>query len=550
MAMVDIDAINENGSDAEAPEATVDAVALRAKRFDSVQADIDSLQRRFRQIELHRKQAGVSTGHLAEVKMLQLSRLKEISLTARDDLRLETDKQHSMIRHSLGLRIGRMQDEAERYHSKIAHETRKLNDIDKRIDKQRVLLIEQKKAALAALSSRDSVHYMERRLLVDEGKLDSALVKFSEALSQNKAMRESIDDLRRERTTFDSLVHRNELELHETKDELSVMMQKTLQMLEAKERTTKDLAVMKDTAFVELQKIEAEWHELARLLTEDSIQQEAQMMKDMQRAREKRNVKMSDAISGDAAKESKATARLACAENRVRETRHLISERTLHVREQEAAIAKVLQATGIDSIDKIVDAFVRAENSNFHLFSRLSEINAQIEAGEAEAIEMSAQRRALQMKAVSKEQVRRRKALEKIVTGEKTAESRIAEQSAVVKRANKTVALIIKRVTKFMKALSLDSGDPLAPDVKVNEANFEQYLVRMENHTNRLVNRYLQTHDMTDAERVKLVEVRKPAPVQIVAPDGTFGDDDDLDAPDDLYASGGRRAPSSASNAF
>lgn len=502
--------------------------------------------------------------------MLQLSRLKEISLTARDDLRLETDKQHSMIRHSLGLRIGRMQDEAERYHSKIAHETRKLNDIDKRIDKQRVLLIEQKKAALAALSSRDSVHYMERRLLVDEGKLDSvsragkrpplhllltaglcqALVKFSEALSQNKAMRESIDDLRRERTTFDSLVHRNELELHETKDELSVMMQKTLQMLEAKERTTKDLAVMKDTAFVELQKIEAEWHELARLLTEDSIQQEAQMMKDMQRAREKRNVKMSDAISGDAAKESKATARLACAENRVRETRHLISERTLHVREQEAAIAKVLQATGIDSIDKIVDAFVRAENSNFHLFSRLSEINAQIEAGEAEAIEMSAQRRALQMKAVSKEQVRRRKALEKIVTGEKTAESRIAEQSAVVKRANKTVALIIKRVTKFMKALSLDSGDPLAPDVKVNEANFEQYLVRMENHTNRLVNRYLQTHDMTDAERVKLVEVRKPAPVQIVAPDGTFGDDDDLDAPDDLYASGGRRAPSSASNAF
>lgn len=31
MAMVDIDAINENGSDAEAPEATVDAVALRAK---------------------------------------------------------------------------------------------------------------------------------------------------------------------------------------------------------------------------------------------------------------------------------------------------------------------------------------------------------------------------------------------------------------------------------------------------------------------------------------------------------------------------------------
>jgi hypothetical protein len=144
------------------------------QRADSVQAEIEALQRRFRQIESHRKQAGlVTTGHLANVKMLQLSRLKGGNSQARDELRLETGKAHSLIRHSMGQRIGSLQDEAGIFHGKIAKENYRLVELDKKIEKQNGILAVQKRLSTKARRSKNSVYHMERRLLIDESKLDS-----------------------------------------------------------------------------------------------------------------------------------------------------------------------------------------------------------------------------------------------------------------------------------------------------------------------------------------------------------------------------------------
>lgn len=44
-----------------------------------------------------------------------------------------------------------------------------------------------------------------------------ALVKFNEALAHNKQLRETIDNLRRERVVFDGIYKKLERELHEKK---------------------------------------------------------------------------------------------------------------------------------------------------------------------------------------------------------------------------------------------------------------------------------------------------------------------------------------------
>ena len=59
---------------------------------------------------------------------------------------------------------------------------------------------------------------MPRQVL--ENRLDKSLLKFNEALAHNKQLRESIDSLRRERQSFDSIYKKLDKDLTEKKNEM------------------------------------------------------------------------------------------------------------------------------------------------------------------------------------------------------------------------------------------------------------------------------------------------------------------------------------------
>lgn len=52
-----------------------------------------------------------------------------------------------------------------------------------------------------------------------------ALVKFNEALAHNKQLRETIDNLRRERLVFDGIYKKLERELHEKKNKMAEIIE-------------------------------------------------------------------------------------------------------------------------------------------------------------------------------------------------------------------------------------------------------------------------------------------------------------------------------------
>ena len=56
---------------------------------------------------------------------------------------------------------------------------------------------------------------IQKQIRILENRLDKALVKFNEALAHNKKLRETIDDLRRERVVFDNIYRKLERELQE-----------------------------------------------------------------------------------------------------------------------------------------------------------------------------------------------------------------------------------------------------------------------------------------------------------------------------------------------
>jgi coiled-coil domain-containing protein 63/114 len=60
-----------------------------------------------------------------------------------------------------------------------------------------------------------------------ENRLEKSLVKFNEALAFNKQLRESIDNLRRERVVFDGIYRKLEKELEEKKREMAKIIEVT-----------------------------------------------------------------------------------------------------------------------------------------------------------------------------------------------------------------------------------------------------------------------------------------------------------------------------------
>lgn len=95
-------------------------------------------------------------------------------------------------------RLARLQDQADLYTRKIEIEKRRLEEVEKHIKVLEVKVLETQDARGGVHATRQSDQQVNKQIKVLENRLDKALVKFNEALSYNKSLREQIDNLRRE----------------------------------------------------------------------------------------------------------------------------------------------------------------------------------------------------------------------------------------------------------------------------------------------------------------------------------------------------------------
>lgn len=86
---------------------------------------------------------------------------------------------------------------------------------------------------------------VQRQIKVLESRLDKALVKFNEALSQNKSLREEIDHLRRERVTFETIYKKLEKELHDKKKEMVNVIEISNIAYEARDQAQNEIAALR-----------------------------------------------------------------------------------------------------------------------------------------------------------------------------------------------------------------------------------------------------------------------------------------------------------------
>jgi chromosome segregation ATPase len=171
----------------------------RKSTRDSVQTELDELQRQYRTMELSRKHYNEDSINTLRTQRQQIDKLKKDNDRLKEDLALETRQAKQANNMSASAQISKLQDQGDMYTRKIEIEKRRIEELDKQINKMQSAILVQRKEMGGVNASRENNQQVQKQIRILENRLDKALVKFNEALAHNKQLRETIDNLRRER---------------------------------------------------------------------------------------------------------------------------------------------------------------------------------------------------------------------------------------------------------------------------------------------------------------------------------------------------------------
>ena len=113
---------------------------------------------------------------------------------------------------------------------KIERETGTSKRIDEKVKNLQREIIEQKRKNSGAMggvagSNQDRTSQLSKQAKIIENRLDKANKRYSDAMTQNKAIREKIDEMRRERVVFEQVYLKLEKELGVKRRDLNRMIE-------------------------------------------------------------------------------------------------------------------------------------------------------------------------------------------------------------------------------------------------------------------------------------------------------------------------------------
>merc|ERR1711988_1694422 len=205
-----------------------------------------------------------------------------------------------------------------------------------------------------------------------------------EAIEANRALREQIDTLRRERVVFDDIYRKLENELHSKKKEMANIIEQANAAYEARDSAQAQMAALKQQADKEHAEFEKEWTELGRLIENDKKMKEFMRQRHRQQDSEQRGDLSQD-------QEDKMKKKVTASAWGIAKDKASINSHIEKIQSFEEAFAKIQAATGISDIDELVQNFINAEDQNFSLFNYVNELTADIEKLEQQISEYRAE---------------------------------------------------------------------------------------------------------------------------------------------------------------
>ena len=374
----------------------------RLRGDPALTSELDLLQRKYRSMELHRRDIAEDNTNTLRMQRQQIEKLKKDHERVKEELALETRQAKLNNNISAAQSIAKLQDQGDIYQRKIESEKRKIHELKATIGRMEDNILRERKESGGINAARDSNIATTKQIRILENRLDKALVKFNEALAHNKQLRETIDNLRRERVVFDGIYRKLERELAEKKLKMAEIIEVSHVSYEQRDAAQAEMYVLQSNAEEQQLMFEKEWNELGELIHKDKLMKQMLQAKEQERSQQLlRQVSSSVTstpslhstlsstlsstgalVSVGAEEESRLKKKVNRSARTIDKERSSIQLNAEKVAGYEEAFALIQKATNISDIEQLVGVFLSAEDENFRLFNFVNQLNGDIEKEE------------------------------------------------------------------------------------------------------------------------------------------------------------------------
>jgi coiled-coil domain-containing protein 63/114 len=444
--------------------------------------ELSELHRKFKVIDEDRKNFSDDSSKLMKKHRGNIEKLKRDNEVLKEELELDAQGPLTQATLAATAHLQKLQEQTESYTRRIDAEKQRIEEVDKKIKSMNAKIMEQRARMGGVHAARENNLKIQKQIKILENRLDKSLVKFNEALAHNKAMRENIDNLRRERVVFDGIYKKLERELEERKREMAKIIEVSNIAFEARDRAQQEMAMLKAQADKEQQNFEKEWRELGNLIEQDK------KVKEFMRQREKLHE-----LKGEFKADDEERLRKKIIKGNPEIAKHQKDQKASleRVHSYEEAFAKIQQATGIKDIDELVTTFIEAEDQNFALFNYVNELNAEVEKLEEQINEIKVEIEKYKGAGQSFDN-QRKKILKDLEERLEKTEARAALHEQKADAAARTIAALKSGIQSVFEKIgcSATALSDMLGNGGVTEGNMMQYLGIIEQRTNEILQMY------------------------------------------------------------
>lgn len=451
----------------------------------TVNDDMDNLNHRVRMMEVNRRTYHDESANIVRTQRQQIDKLKRDNERLKEDLALETRQAKQASNMTASAQIAKLQEQKDMYTHKIEQERKRIEELQTRIKEIEASIHLQRADMGGVNASRDKNRVLQKSIRILENKLDKALVKFNEALAHNKNLRETIDNLRRERVVFDGIYRKLEKELQEKKNRMALIIEASNGAYESRDKAQEEMVKLKEQADQEQKAFEKEWSKLAQMIENDRNMQDPTNDANMDATGTHED--MDPALL----EEQKLRKRLAKSAWAIAKDKANIHISTDKVQDYEESFAKIQKATGIDNINELVQTFINAEDQNFSLFNYVNDLSNEIEKLEESIGGLKGELHKYKGQGASSDK-QRKQILEDLEGKLTKTEQKSSLYGQKHSEAMSTVNALKDGISGIFEKIgcTTEGYSELLGSAGVTESNMMQYLGVIEQRTNELLATY------------------------------------------------------------
>lgn len=446
-------------------------------------AELQQLQREYRHMELNRRSYAEESQSVLRKQQQTIDKIRRDNEGLKSDVAMMMRGSTKPISASQHEHIQKLQDQGDKYANSIEFEKSNIATMEEQIHIMKQKLLHQRKSMGGVNAAKENYHMIQKQIRILENRLDKALMKFNDAISGNKTLRDQIDDLRRERVVFENIYRKMERELQDRKRQMAEIIEISNQMYEQRDQFQMEVAAIEQSNRKEQEEFENQMVELGRMLdTELRLPSPAR-----QTQRGPESLEGTEDISSPDRRSLKSAGGLNQTGGTASSEKMEVVNSYERVQNFEEAFNKIKAATGIMDIDELVRTFIKNEDHNFSLFNYVNEQNNEVEKLE-EQIQVLREEEKKYAQESGEDVHQHKQVLKELEVKLQSTESMAEKYETRCQDLQRVIETLKRGVQSIFEKLG--SGEMGVSDLSVTESNMVHYLGQVEQKANSMITVY------------------------------------------------------------